>query len=227
MSASVSKFVKNVGKGGALMLVIVGLSATPSSSATVSFEGTISSVDFGLTTAFNTTMTMSGSFTVDELNPSLVGVGFARYPTSLLSVSIGGSYTGTDAVGGLFDVNDVAAAPDSVAFADFDIRSGTFASVGVLRADSFGWRLDDISGTALNSTAFPIAIDIADFPSIQNWSLTFKNSSGSRRRVSGLLTSISIAAPTPIPLPAALPLFAGGFGLLGVFVWRRKRMAIA
>lgn len=28
---------------------------------------------------------------------------------------------------------------------------------------------------------------------------------------------------TPVPLPAALPLFAGGLGLLGLFGWRRKR----
>ena len=28
---------------------------------------------------------------------------------------------------------------------------------------------------------------------------------------------------TPVPLPAALPLFAGGLGLLGLLGWRRKR----
>ncbi len=28
-----------------------------------------------------------------------------------------------------------------------------------------------------------------------------------------------------VPLPAALPLFAGGLSLLGVFGWRRKRIA--
>jgi hypothetical protein len=35
---------------------------------------------------------------------------------------------------------------------------------------------------------------------------------------------------TPVattPLPAALPLFAGGLGALGVFSWRRKRKAAA
>lgn len=33
--------------------------------------------------------------------------------------------------------------------------------------------------------------------------------------------------PNPVPLPAALPLFAGGLGLLGFLGWRRKRMAAA
>ncbi len=32
---------------------------------------------------------------------------------------------------------------------------------------------------------------------------------------------------TPVPVPAALPLFAGGLGLLGVMGWRRKRKAAA
>jgi len=31
--------------------------------------------------------------------------------------------------------------------------------------------------------------------------------------------------PTPVPLPATLPLLAGGLGLLGLFGWRRKRRA--
>src|SRR5262245_4868001 len=35
------------------------------------------------------------------------------------------------------------------------------------------------------------------------------------------------AAVTPTPLPAALPLFAGGLGALGLLGWRRKRRAAA
>lgn len=32
-------------------------------------------------------------------------------------------------------------------------------------------------------------------------------------------------AVAPVPIPAALPLFAGGLGLLGLLGWRRKRKA--
>ena len=32
---------------------------------------------------------------------------------------------------------------------------------------------------------------------------------------------------TGTPLPAALPLFASGMGVLGFFGWRRKRKALA
>ena len=31
----------------------------------------------------------------------------------------------------------------------------------------------------------------------------------------------------PTPLPAALPLFAGGLGAMGLLGWRRKRKAVA
>jgi len=36
-----------------------------------------------------------------------------------------------------------------------------------------------------------------------------------------------IAEVTPVPLPAALPLFAGGLGLMGLLGWRRKRRTAA
>jgi len=36
-------------------------------------------------------------------------------------------------------------------------------------------------------------------------------------------TTISHTGPSETPLPAALPLFAGGLGVIGLFGWRRKR----
>ena len=39
-------------------------------------------------------------------------------------------------------------------------------------------------------------------------------------------TSLSVSLD-PTPLPAALPLFASGLGVLGLLGWRRKRKAIA
>jgi len=44
--------------------------------------------------------------------------------------------------------------------------------------------------------------------------------------VDGIL-SIDPSTVAPVPLPAALPLFAGGLGLMGLLGWRRKRNAAA
>jgi len=41
----------------------------------------------------------------------------------------------------------------------------------------------------------------------------------------GLDSVIGVADVTATPLPAALPLFAGGLGALGLLGWRRKRNA--
>ena len=35
-----------------------------------------------------------------------------------------------------------------------------------------------------------------------------------------------VLPPNPVPLPAALPLFATGLGALGLLGWRRKRKAV-
>ncbi|MEM1045869.1 MAG: PEP-CTERM sorting domain-containing protein [Pseudomonadota bacterium] len=46
--------------------------------------------------------------------------------------------------------------------------------------------------------------------------------------VTGFSTVVSGAAiVSPVPLPAALPLLAGGLGLIGLMGWRRKRRAAA
>lgn len=41
------------------------------------------------------------------------------------------------------------------------------------------------------------------------------------------LDNISITSISAVPIPAALPLFGGALGLMGLFGWRRKRMAAA
>jgi len=49
------------------------------------------------------------------------------------------------------------------------------------------------------------------------------NVSGSGFNSSGVL----IDSPSAVPLPAALPLFAGGLGLMGLLGWRKKQAATA
>ena len=40
------------------------------------------------------------------------------------------------------------------------------------------------------------------------------------------LDNFSVTDPPAAPLPGALPLFAGGLGMMGLFGWRRKRQAV-
>jgi hypothetical protein len=96
------------------------------------------------------------------------------------------------------------------------------------------------SGTLLGSfTGVDLAIDHAQ-PAMGKDVVTFSDSVGFFSYV--VLTTTSNAfeftdleaactecgpAPNPTPLPAALPLFAGGLGTLGFFARRRKRKATA
>jgi hypothetical protein len=43
--------------------------------------------------------------------------------------------------------------------------------------------------------------------------------------ISNIATVSIVVTPTATPLPAALPLFASGLGVMGLFGWRRKRKA--
>jgi hypothetical protein len=65
--------------------------------------------------------------------------------------------------------------------------------------------------TLLNGNAFDV-----NFFDAQDWNITPGVS----------FTDVPPGAPAPTPLPAALPLFAGGLGILGVAgSWRRRRAA--
>jgi hypothetical protein len=52
-------------------------------------------------------------------------------------------------------------------------------------------------------------------------------STGGPLTVESFTTAFVIASVTATPLPAALPLFAGGLGMMGLLGWRRKRKSAA
>jgi len=58
-------------------------------------------------------------------------------------------------------------------------------------------------------------------PDLKVW---FETTSGGDK--TGSLLSMDIPV-SPVPLPAALPLFASGLGALGLLGWRRKRKGAA
>jgi len=87
---------------------------------------------------------------------------------------------------------------------------------------NFSLTLGDSSGTVFDSGLPPSALSLLDFDS----SLISIGFTGSV--FSGLTGEITSLTPVqPVPLPAALPLLAGGLGVLGMLGWRRKRKAVA
>ena len=97
------------------------------------------------------------------------------------------------------------------------------------------WSLNffDLSGTAFSTKDLPLI-----FPSLDAWRSEFINLQVPRNsettpdtsNINIVLTSLSsqVEPTTPVvPLPAALPLFGTGLGIMGFIGWRRKRRMAA
>ena len=70
------------------------------------------------------------------------------------------------------------------------------------------WSLGDIAGSP--SAKMLVGFDIEIFRNGQNWTENM---------------ATYLAATSPVPIPAALPLFGTGLGTMGFIGWRRKRRA--
>lgn len=97
-----------------------------------------------------------------------------------------------------------------------------------LGAEALGVTLDlvDFSGTAINSNALPLSYDLADYASALV-AVRFGEEPIFFTQLGVLSSLTQRQEPNPVPLPAALPLFAAGLGLLGAMGWRRRRSAAA
>ena len=90
--------------------------------------------------------------------------------------------------------------------------------------DFFSFRLDDSTNAVFSDALdLPTAISLADFDGSAFFVFfnDFANEGSANELVIGSIDSLSIKA---VHLPAALPLFAGGLGLLGLLAWRRRRV---
>lgn len=196
-----------------ITLVFCGVAiATPATAVTIDFEGT--GVASGSEISGVLPYTESGF----ELVNGTTGSG------NLISGSANLAYTlnGSDFFGWIEGANVIlqssSATPFSILSFDgaplFDVDllvefqvSGTFSGGGTI-SDTFNIA-DGIWTTFLFDASW-VNLDSVSF------------TAGGNAAFDNIVLDTTV---TPVPLPAALPLFAGGLGLLGLFGWRRKRMA--
>jgi hypothetical protein len=216
-------------------LVVAGLAlaaplealATP---ITFTFTGTVASVAPALAGTFNTTQTLSGSYTFESSSPDLDpadptrGVYQSPLVPNALSFTIGsyaGGRTGPAMLGDQIRVFDnVSSQADVYNPAWRPALSGP--NVGGLSPDTFVLQLPDLSQTAFSSDALPLTPpNLAAFGNGAFWGLFFQNQDGTQfGLVEGRLTSLELA---PVPEPATVLLLGSSFAGVGLVRWRQRR----
>jgi hypothetical protein len=160
-------------------------------------------------TSFDTTMSVSGSFTMADPLPSnqsgstfITPLSFAFFDgvatVTNLNASLVIFQVGTDGSG------NISGWTINVAAGDIDIPGGQINTIESLTVVDVGL----VTLCTARSSIGTCTSEVNEFgltPSHGAWSAT-------------LVTT---------PVPAALPLFATGLGALGLLGWRRKRKAIA
>ena len=186
------------------------------------FTGNVTSVAGVLSGTFNTTQTLSGSYTFDSTladqlpaDPILGMYG----PLTAMDVTIG-SYPAKHSLGGagVDDANDSVGADgvkaDSYHF--FGMMSGP--SVADLPVQFFRADLQDNTARAFSSDALPlIPPNLSSFLGRNEWFLEFGDGVTVFAAVGGRITSLE-----PVPEPGTLLLL--GSGLLGVAGYGRKKL---
>jgi hypothetical protein len=183
------------------------------------FTGNVTFVDPELSGTFNTTQTLTGSYTFDStLADGAPGdTSFGIYlPLTALDFTIG-AYTATllsssfivaiDGTGGCCSQDEYGITA---------IVSG--ANVIGLAPDKFLFRLRDLSGTAFNSDALPLAPPALSGFGANRWQFLFPvPGTGGATHIEGEITSL-----TSVPEPGTLLLL--GAGLLGVAGYGRRKL---
>lgn len=107
------------------------------------------------------------------------------------------------------DLGDLGTDEDTIYLTAFDASNNQIATVSQFLPSTF-------------SSMFKLNLAVADIKSI-----AFGTSVGLGGIYADNLTFSGIAAPSPVPIPAMLPIFAAAVGFLGFIGWRRRRRALA
>lgn len=134
--------------------------------------------------------------------------------------------TGADPLSGTFDV--VGGVITSV---DLFVNGSAFTQEDTSAASGSNWQLDVVNKAAGLDITFTPSFDLTHKTdltgliggTIISWDLFSLNPAQCEAPCNLPTGTGGTISPSATPLPAALPLFASGFGVMGWFGWRRKR----
>jgi hypothetical protein len=200
-----------------------GLMAATAAPVTFSFTGAVSDVHASLFPTFNTSQTLTGSYTFNSLTPDSNPSGnIGRYNGTIQALTVNlGSYSATLGNSGSNFI-EIRNQPLSDRY---ELRAPlTGPLVNGFSPLRFRIELIDPSATAFTSDLLPTTPPSLSSFATSRFRIIFEDGNGNAR-VRGSLTSL-----TAVPLPAAVLLFGAGLIALvglGAGGWRRGRNGIA
>ena len=188
-----------------LGLAAVTTTAMADTLTTFDFSGTLSSSPNA------NPATVTGTFTLDQTTGTLAGVD--------LTTPVG-AFTGSTS--DHINSTSIQTVSSGNAFQLDSFIGGGIVSLSL----TFAGTVDGFTGGSALTLAIllrPLPPPVMINPSGLDCDSTFPGCNGAA--VVFNLTGTATPAVAATPLPAALPMFAGGLGALGLFGWRRKRKA--
>jgi len=205
-------------------MLCLGLFATVATAAPVTFNftGAISEVHSSLFPTFNTSQTLTGSYTFNpatvDSNPS---ANIGRYNGTIQALTVNlGSYTATLGNSG----SNFIEIRNQVSSDRYEVRAPlTGPTVNGFSPLRFRIELIDPSATAFNNANLPTTAPSLSSFAASRFRIIFEDGNGNAR-VRGALTSL-----TAVPLPAAVVLFGAGLVALaglGAGSWRQRKNSL-
>jgi hypothetical protein len=199
-----------------IFAAVLSHSQSMAATVTYSFGGTINSATSGLEPSIQAGNHFSGTLSYD---PSTVGLptgNTVEYPALTSFQFTVGSFSAASTLG-----------PFNIGVKDDGLSQVWETSANSWNAPTIGGfllgqaiiQLEDKSRTAFNNLALLAALDLSDF-GIASFTASFGKGEG----ISGSIEQLSLVET---PLPAALPLYATGLGVMGFIGWRRRRKTTA
>ena len=203
----------------------VAVLASGAQAATITYTatGTVANVDSVLASQFSVGQAVSFTFAYDTSKTDLEINTFLGVYVNALTSGFGsvGSYVFSLSTSNII-IRDNA--PNDQFFAS---GGASGASVGAYNLGSAGIVLTDATNAVFINDNLPTVLNLSDFTAGQRLIELNFTLEGDARFGAVLEANISDLSIAQTPLPAALPLFAGGLGALGLLGWRRKKKAEA